>query len=159
MKISKTAFNALKTGISILVSIATLVGFFCLFSLATIPTGSMIPTLQINEMCVVQKTQKVNRGDIVIFYPHANNPERYAKRVIAMGGDTIAIHDGVVILNGKPLDEPYLRDGYTQTEMEELTVPEGHFFAMGDNRNNSIDSRYYGSFPCDRLVGKVVFHF
>ena len=83
-------------------------------------------------------------GDIIVFKSELTTAtgqnKLLIKRVIAVGGDTIAIHGGVVYLNGEALDEEYTKDGYTNTEMDEITVPEGYVFAMCDNRQNSADS-------------------
>ena len=80
------------------------------------------------------------------------------KRVIAKGGDTIAIADGKVYRNGEALDEPYIKDGYTNGGIDETTVPEGTLFLMGDNRVVSIDSRSpeVGFVDEDLVIGKAV---
>ena len=81
------------------------------------------------------------------------------KRIIAIPGDTISITGGVVYINGEPQDEPYTKDGYTNTEMDEVYVPEGKLFCMGDNRQNSRDSRdsAIGLVDEDDVLGKAVF--
>ena len=96
------------------------------------------------------------RGDIVVFTYDWNGvtPHALVKRVIALPGDKVEISDGKLFLNGELLYEPYLKedmdhfyDGFS------VTVPDGHFFAMGDNRNNSTDSRAIGCVPQDKLIG------
>lgn len=101
-------------------------------------------------------------GDIIVFKSELTTAtgqnKLLIKRVIAVGGDTIAIHGGVVYHNGEALDEEYTKDGYTNTEMDEITVPEGYVFAMGDNRQNSADSRdsRIGCVEEGLILGKAV---
>ena len=85
----------------------------------------------------------------------------YIKRVIGVEGDHIKIENGKVYLNGKKLDEPYLRDGIT-TESDlftDITVPEGYIFVMGDNRSHSTDSRSFGCVPVEKVESKVLIRF
>ncbi len=101
-------------------------------------------------------------GDIVVFksdlMDQDNHKKLLIKRVIAVGGDTIAISDGVVYRNGEPLDEPYTKDGFTNGGLDETVVPEGELFLMGDNRVSSRDSRdsMIGFVDEDLLIGKAV---
>ncbi|MGE5654183.1 MAG: signal peptidase I [Bacillota bacterium] len=111
-----------------------------------VPTGSMIPTIQLQERIVVDKLtyrfKPVQRGDIVVFPNPDNNAELYVKRAIGLPGETVEIHDGKVFINGEALDEPYLRV-VTQGRFGPYKVPEGHYFFLGDNRNSSRDSRFW----------------
>lgn len=101
-------------------------------------------------------------GDIVVFETELETAEGdqklLIKRVIAKGGDTVAIRDGMVYRNGQVLAEPYTRDGYTNGGMDETVVPEGELFLLGDNRVVSIDSRdpSVGFVSEDLIVGKAV---
>jgi len=121
---------------------------------------SMLPSLHQNDRVIVSKlayrSDDIARGDIVVFdYP--NNPEEeYIKRVIGIPGDTISIYDGAVTLNGDILEEDYI-DNFILGELEEVLVPQGNVFVMGDNRNHSSDSRYWGSLPTEYIVGKAIF--
>lgn len=129
---------------------------------------SMQPTLYENHYIFISKQAytlfgDAQRGDIVVFHTDLKTAEGdeklLIKRIIGLPGDTISISDGLVYLNGEIYEEDYLKDGYTQGAMEELTVPEGEFFCMGDNRLASMDSRdpHVGCVPASAIMGKAVF--
>ena len=128
---------------------------------------SMENTLKPNDYLFISKQSyrlfgDPQRGDIIVFHSVLTTAEGaeklLVKRIIALPGDTICITGGVVYVNGEPQDEPYTKDGYTDTEMEEVTVPEGQLFCMGDNRQNSRDSRdpLIGFVDEDDVLGKAV---
>lgn len=120
---------------------------------------SMYPTLMNGEGMFTEKlTYTVSapqRDDIIICrYPY--HTEKCVKRVIAVPGDRISISDGAIYLNGEKLDESAYWDGYIEnSEMPEVTVPERSLFVVGDNRNNSGDSRHVGFIPYCQVKGKV----
>ena len=120
---------------------------------------SMYPTLVGGEGMFTEKlTYTVSapqRDDIIICrYPY--HTEKCVKRVIAVPGDRISISDGAIYLNGEKLDESAYWDGYIEnSEMPEVTVPERSLFVVGDNRNNSGDSRHVGFIPYCQVKGKV----
>lgn len=98
------------------------------------------------------------RGDIVIFEPPMMHSEPYIKRIIGLPGEHVSVHDGGVYIDGKRLDEPYLNSlTLSQGVMtgEPYTVEPGHVFVLGDNRNNSSDSRRFGSVPISSIIGKA----
>ena len=128
---------------------------------------SMENTLQPNDYLFISKQSyrlfgDPQRGDIIVFHSvltTADGAEKLlVKRIVALPGDTISITGGVVYINGEPQDEPYTKDGYTNTEMDEITIPEGKLFCMGDNRQNSRDSRdpMIGLVDEDEVLGKAV---
>lgn len=163
-----------------------------------VPTGSMEGTVLIGDHVFVDKLaysppgsvskyllpySEVKRGDIVVFRYPIDIRENYVKRVIGIPGDRIRIENKQVILNGKPLDEPYkvhvrefsvpYLDNFPDrpdfpvyepartmiaenVENGELVVPPGKYFCMGDNRDNSADSRFWGFVPRENIVGKPV---
>ncbi|MEW6381151.1 MAG: signal peptidase I [bacterium] len=133
-----------------------------------IPSGSMIPTLQIGDHILVNKFiyrfEKPQRGDIIVFkYP--KDPSRdFIKRLIGRPGDTLEIQNKHVYLNGKALDEPYTIHESGEASMYvppnrdnfgPITIPEGYFFVMGDNRDCSLDSRFWGLLQEDLIKGKA----
>jgi signal peptidase I len=104
------------------------------------------------------------RGDIVVVrsslaLDDGTGTKNIIKRVIAVQGDTVSIQDGVVYVNGKALEEPYIKDGYTDGQMPEISVPKGKLFLLGDNRQRSNDSRSpeVGFVSEGELIGKAVF--
>lgn len=106
---------------------------------------------------------KPESGDIIVFHSDlktaAGKEKLLVKRIIGLPGDTISISDGAVYRNGVALDEPYTLEGHTDGQMEEVTVPEDCLFVMGDNRQNSIDSRdpNVGCVSMDQVMGKAFF--
>lgn len=131
-----------------------------------VPSGSMIPTLQLGDRILVQKlffsASDLHTGDIVVFHgPAADvNCGSYepilVKRVIGLPGETIQSKGNVVFLNNKPLAEPWLPRGTALGKpIPKETIPQGRFFMMGDNRDISCDSRYWGTVPASSIIGKV----
>jgi signal peptidase I len=151
------------------IAIALLIGILILqFIKPTIVREhSMRPTLDENDYIFLSKQaylfDEPDTGDIIVFHTdlrQANGQEKLLiKRIIGTPGDRIYIKDGNVYVNDQLLSEDYTLDGYTSTDMEEIVVPEESLFVMGDNRQNSIDSRdeALGFVHYDRIVGKAVF--
>ncbi len=139
-----------------------------------IPSGSMEPTLQIGDRIVVDKLSydlhAIHRGDIVVFRRPPLEPQHFTdlvKRVIGLPGETISSRDGSVYIDGKKLAEPWLPPGtYTGPLPDDphpqwnlpgpIVVPKGEYYVMGDNRQDSEDSRYFGPIPRSLIVGKMV---
>jgi len=130
---------------------------------------SMENTLQQNDYLFVSRRHyswfgnDLQRGDIITFNSDlttsTGTKKILVKRIIGLPGDTVSITGGVVYINGEAQDEPYTKEGYTSTELAEVTVPEGCIFVMGDNRQQSADSRNpaIGFVETSRIRGKVVF--
>lgn len=160
----RDSFYAFFRELPFLLVVAVLIAFFLkafIIQPFWIPTGSMIPTLMPNDRVLavkfIYRFTEPKPGDIVVFLPPNGESKDYIKRVIAVGGQTIAIKDGKVYVDGKPLNEPYLSpELYDSGSMDELKVPEGHVFVMGDNRPNSLDSRVFGPVPVSTIIGKAV---
>lgn len=135
---------------------------------ATVPTGSMENTIMPKDRIVALRlsylTKSPERGDVIIFhYPDDPTGETlYVKRVIGLPGETVQLLDGNVYIddNQTPLDEPYIKEDAIGN-FGPYEVPEGSYFVMGDNRNNSLDSRYWQNtyVPKDQILGKVLFRY
>jgi len=119
---------------------------------------SMRPTLQDGEYILVNKlayqTGEPKRGDIVVFVFPVNPQEDLIKRVIGLPGESVAVHNGIVSVNGVPLTEPYI--AAPPAYDDEWIVPEGQLFVLGDNRNDSRDSHQWGFLPVENVIGRAV---
>jgi len=149
-----------------------------------IPSGSMLPQLQINDRVVVSKVSyrlhDPRRGDIVVFDAPGGEPkdtsalparalrsviqsiglsapstDEYIKRVVALPGERVEGHDGRVLVDGRALIEPYLPAGVVTTDFAAVIVPPHTLWVMGDNRGNSADSRVFGPVPRSTVVGRA----
>ncbi|WP_338432777.1 signal peptidase I [Clostridium tyrobutyricum] len=133
------------------------------FARATVTGPSMQPTFSNNDIIFLEKISTeighINRGEIVIFNSQDENNDNYIKRVIGVAGNKIEIKNSKVYLNGKELQEKYLPIG-TKTEpnssITTYTVPKGYIFVLGDNRENSTDSRILGNISLKQVKGHVV---
>jgi len=132
---------------------------------------------------LVMPYQKIARGDIIVFHYPVDPTQHFVKRVIGVPGDRLKMVSKKVFINGKPIDEPYVHFLYPPNDMfrdffprrdipaphmegkwwlqmgkliedGELIIPEGHYFVMGDNRDDSEDSRYWGFVPRENIIGR-----
>ncbi len=132
-----------------------------------VPSGSMENTIMTGDRLIGFRLsylfEEPERGDIIIFRWPDDESIYFVKRIIGMPGDTVRISGGKVYLNGSdtPLEEPYLKEEMFPEADVEYTVPEGAYFVMGDNRNNSADSRRWeNTFVYrDKIVAKVLFQY
>jgi signal peptidase I len=204
----KSAFREYAESIGIAVLIALLLRAFVIEPFK-IPSGSMIPTLKVGDHIFVSKfsygiqipftriklfRSTPSRGDVVVFIWPRDESKDFIKRIVAIGGDTVAVRRNVIYLNGKPIkpltlstkcryrdrdesgqvgdirdcvareehldDNTYRvildRGGSSMLDLEPTKVPEGHVFVMGDNRDNSHDSRAWGFVPEENIKGKAL---
>ncbi|MFC9329433.1 signal peptidase I [Kitasatospora sp. NPDC057015] len=154
-------------GVAIALGLVLLFGGFGLIAVDytpyRIPTASMTPTLQIGDTVLARKGGgTVGRGDVVVFRDRLWGGAEMVKRVVAVGGDTVACCDAGnrLTVNGKPIDEPYVDEQQLQGAAFSVEVPAGRLFMMGDNRLGSLDSRTHldvasGTVPVEDVVARV----
>lgn len=145
----------------ILIGIAlALVLDFVVIANARVPTGSMEDTIPVGARIIglrhAYMMNEPQRGDIIIFKYPDDESVNYVKRVIGLPGETVLIEDGEVYIDGKVIEEPYLHT-VTLGYYGPYTVPEGSYFVMGDNRNDSRDSRFWDNtyVAKNKIVAKV----
>jgi signal peptidase I len=132
-------------------------------SAAEVVSGSMEPTLPYPTYLLVDhfaiKFGQPYRGEVILFRapPHTTTETPLLKRIIGMPGETVTIQAGHVYINGTVLNEPYLHGIVTQGTFGPYHVPQGEYFVMGDNRNNSFDSRFWQNHyvPRSDIVGRI----
>jgi signal peptidase I len=146
-----------------------------------IPSGSMLPTLQINDKLIVDKLSyrfaQPQRGDIVVFSPtqelqSENYHDAFIKRIVGLPGEKIELKNGKVYINNKPLTENNYLTQEQRTSIEvctsgkqppflsqPVTLPPNSYLVLGDNRNSSYDSRCWGVVPRDNIIGRAAVRF
>ena len=143
-----------------------------------IPTSSMVPTFKPGDKIFVNKfiygakvpltgtrlpkLREPERGDVIVFLSPVEKKKYLVKRLVGVPGDHVEIKNGHLWINGSPIQEPSILKSITYYNMGEygrqgkvVDVPDGSYFALGDNSLNSVDSRYWGFFPEKNLVGKA----
>ncbi|MGZ3692361.1 MAG: signal peptidase I [Pseudobdellovibrio sp.] len=140
-----------------------------------VPTGSMLPTIQLGDDVLTNKMaydfkipftsfnlarlNELHRGDVVVFKYPVDEKINFVKRVIGLPGETLKIENNKVYINNRELDETYLPEDQKNIIYEhelEIKIPPDQYFMMGDNRTNSLDSRYWGLVPRPNIKGKAM---
>lgn len=144
---------------------------------SVVPTASMEGTILVGDHLFMDKLlygpeiplvhwrlpalKTAHRGDIIVFRYPRNPEETFLKRVAAVGGDSLEMRDGVLFVNSHEITEPYaVHHGPAHSRYEQMppiTVPPGKFFVLGDNRDNSSDSRDWGFVPAENVIGEPLF--
>ncbi len=124
------------------------------FRIDTRSLDRLIPFVQWKENRLLYPFHPPRRGELIIFHPPSDVKRDFIKRVIATPGETVEIKAGKVYVNDVELNEPYLNETPSYT-LAAQTVPEGHYFVLGDNRNNSSDSHIWGMVPYQNVIGKA----
>jgi len=123
-----------------------------------IPSSSMAPTLLPNDRIIVNmllyRFRPPQRGDVIVFRYPVDPSRDFIKRVVAFGGETVELRNSNLIVNGRRIAEPYL-PREIMADFGPYKVPQGDYFVMGDNRNNSDDSRDWGPLPKKNIIGKA----
>lgn len=165
----------------ILIGVALLLAFFIRTFIAEprfIPSDSMVPTLENGDRLIIEKVSyRFNQpklGDIVVFLPPEElqrqgyeKNQAFIKRIIGEPGKEVKIEDGTVYINNEPLQENYIAepperpypDPQNPQSCKQQVVPSNEFFVLGDNRNDSRDSRYWCFVPKENIIGRAVFRF
>jgi signal peptidase I len=179
MSKSKSKIQEYAEAIIIAILIAAFIRTFVVQAFK-IPSGSMKPTLEIGDHILVNKFSygvklpylrntiiplgQPQRGDIAVFIYPEDKTKDFIKRVIAVGGDTVEVRNKKVFLNGEPMDDPhgvhvedviYPKAIQRRDNMGPVKVPEGTIFVMGDNRDQSYDSRFWGFVKLEDVIGKA----
>ncbi len=143
---------------------------YFVFELYVVPTGSMLQTIQEQDMLIGEKItlpfKDPEPGDIITFYDPIDPNKILIKRIIAEGGSTVDLKDGAVYVDGQKLSEPYTsgQESYPEPNAPNLglpvsypyTIPEGYVWVMGDNRGNSLDSRAFGPIRKSAITSKAI---
>lgn len=176
--ISEKTYSRVSTLLKIAVFLLVFFAWYAVLGIALVPSESMEPTLNVGDRFAYTyaTASDLTYDDIVVFFPFAEMDKPvsngvdalirirmqkdtvFVKRIIGLPGDVLAMKDGYVYRNGEKLDPDYIAEDMI-TNRQTYVVPEGTIFCMGDNRNNSNDSRYMGAYPMNNFFGKLVAHF
>ncbi len=144
------------------------------FHLYSIPTGAMEPTIHVGDHVIAKRAHEIARGDIIVFKYPLQQDTMFVKRAVAIPGDTVEIRAKHLFVNGREVNEPFathldeqvfpknegLPEPYRSRDYYgPLTVPADEYFMLGDNRDRSSDSRYWGCVPRSLITGIAIYDF
>ncbi|MGI9201934.1 MAG: signal peptidase I [Woeseiaceae bacterium] len=143
--------------------VASYRGFLFGFEAYSIPSISMAPTLEKGDWIVadtwIYDDSAPAFGDLIVHGSPSDESIMYVKRLVGLPGDTIELRNNVLVRNGTSIEERFIQlNNSTRTHLTDFppaTVPAGHYFVLGDNRHNSMDSRFFGSVPKEMIIGRV----
>lgn len=159
-KAQKKEKSELRELIEVIISSVAIAAFLIIFVVQAfyIPSGSMIPTLMPGDRILVNKFiyrfTEPKPGDIMVFRFPLDPKRHFIKRVIALEDQTVELRQGKLYINDKLIEQPYLPHLY-QNDFGPFKVPKGQFFMLGDNRDNSEDSRFWGGVPRKNVIGQA----
>ncbi|MEK6371831.1 MAG: signal peptidase I [Acidobacteriota bacterium] len=157
--------------VAVAASLVVLIGFPVAFRIYRIPSGGMEPTIQHGERVMSRLSKGPQRGDIIVFDYPLQPSTPFLKRLVGLPGETVEIRDKQLFINGKKAEEPYVQHDDPQTfprnpdlpepyrsrdQFGPYTVPPDSYFVLGDNRDRSSDSRYWGVVPRQNVRGVVI---
>jgi signal peptidase I len=148
--------------VTIIGASAFLLGSFRSLHLLRVQGKDMEPTLyEGDRILVTKRIEQLRRGDIVIFRYPGDPSKSFIKRVVGLSGELIEIREGKVLVNGQYLQEDYLDSQLNRFPHNAIPklIPADKYYMMGDNRDNSNDSRAWGALPQELLQGRLIFHF
>lgn len=147
-------------GITILIAIAIFALLRVTVQAYTVRYSCMIPSIEEGEWLMVSKASYFfsdpERGDVIVFDPPVSSQFPYIKRVIGLPGETVEVRDEEVLIDGIPLVEEYVKEPPRYT-MAPMVIPQGEYFVLGDNRNNSNDSHAGWTVPRENIIGEAWF--
>jgi signal peptidase I len=128
-----------------------------------VPSQSMLPTLEVGDHVFTEAwaygrfgaSTGPKPGDVIVFTFPKDRSKEFIKRVVATAGQTVELYGPKLLVDGKPREEPYARYVRGDGNFKPITVPDGHVFVLGDNRDESYDSRFWGSVPIEHVRGRV----
>lgn len=158
----KRSFIDILTEMATMIFIGLFIAFLITRAVAPVKVvgSSMDPTYSDGQQLMVNriayKMDEPSYGDIVMFKPIDDIGDRYVKRIVGLPGDVVEVKDNKFYRNGVPIKEDYIKEPMTSENFKEYLLNEDEYFVLGDNRNNSRDSRYFGPINEEYIVGKII---